>query len=617
MGRKASNRVCDQGRKLHMRICIECGYVGNTSVDVRCNQCGVELTNISDLESGDIQIIGAPRLAVGAILANRYRILEIIQLPHRAVYYHAQLIDSPSATLCWITEVQVQQPHPLSTFDLSASIQVQFSERNPLGITALFLKNTTMAGLPKFLDCFEDDRWAYLVVEKPDAKPLSFIGQVTEGEAHRIGGQVCRILTLIHRVGLIHNGIEPNSLWLDGQGQVWLMCFDRMRPRGLFDPIFPLTPIDGYSPPEYIWLTANVQLDARIDVYSTGCVLYFLLTGHSFSSRPSSLHLRRGLGTYPELLLSPAFERILLRTLALNPQHRFTSVVELAATLVSLAYLAQPQAGSYTDVGRHRELNEDSILILDLQQYFESSLAHVGLYVVSDGMGGEAAGEVASRITVRAIAEWITERLITMNLRSTHGSRLMQSTESGDILYISETGTNARSKQLLTSAILHANREILDYAGFNPASEGMGATVTAALLIGNMLTVGQVGDSRCYVLSHGRLELITEDHSLVERMVRRGELTSDEARHHPHRNIIYRSVGSTDEIEVDIVTRRLQANDTVLLCSDGLTNMLDDELIAEILGRCVDPWSTSKELVIAANACGGEDNISAVVIRIL
>jgi PPM family protein phosphatase len=232
-------------------------------------------------------------------------------------------------------------------------------------------------------------------------------------------------------------------------------------------------------------------------------------------------------------------------------------------------------------------------------------------------MGGEAAGEVASRVTVRAIAEWITDRLISASLRSTHGERIAAETETGGIRLASSTGADVRASELLTNAVIHANQEVLQYARLNPHTRGLGATVTAAMLVGNSLTIGHVGDSRCYVISSRGIEQVSEDHSIVERMVREGQIERDEARFHPYRNVIYRSIGCREEIEIDIVRCMLRSGESFVLCSDGLNGMLTDQEICDIVLRNPEPSQAAKELVVAANARGGEDNVSVVVVTVL
>lgn len=601
-----------------METCAECGFAVNDS-DTQCRQCGVSLippTVEVCLSSAGIR---EAALEINSKLADRYTITEIHFSRGDTVYYSAwdgELTpENSSATPCWIAERSLSTPKPEDGSDTKITAALSSPQENPFARCAKFLSATKMVGLPKLIEWFETNEYAYLVVERQISTPLGSIGPLPETEVCRIGIQICRILALVHRAGLVHNGIDVNSLWIDIQGHPWLMCFEGLRPAGPYNPQSPILVSQGYTAPELMWLNAQSRIDYRSDIYSVGCLLYFLLTGNPLTSRPLEACLTGTLGFYPAVLVSPALERIITRAFSINPNDRYASIVEMASALIGLSLMAHPRAGSYTDVGRHRDLNEDSVLVMELRQYYESNPTSIGVYAVSDGMGGEAAGEVASRLTVRSVAKWVMDRLMSPSLNSVFGNRLMESTESGDVLLGSDSGVNSRATQLLSNAILHANSEVLEYAVCNPQAQGLGATITVALIIGNILTVGQVGDSRCYVLNQGRMDQITEDHSLVERMVRRGELTPEEARLHPHKNIIYRAIGSREEIEVDIVTRRLRLHDTVLLCSDGLTGMLEDAEIKEILNRHSDPAEAARELVIAANAAGGEDNVSAVVIR--
>ncbi len=267
-------------------------------------------------------------------------------------------------------------------------------------------------------------------------------------------------------------------------------------------------------------------------------------------------------------------------------------------------------------MGLVRELNEDSILALNLTQYYESVQTQIGLYIVSDGMGGEAAGEVASRVSVRAVAEWVTEKLISASLKSTQEEKIAAPTKTGGLRLAIADGNEMATTEMLRQAVIHANREVLSYARANPDERGLGATLTVAMIVGEVLTIAHVGDSRCYLLSGDKIEQLTEDHSLVQRMVNTGNLTRSEARIHPYRNVIYRSIGADEQIEIDIIRRKLLSGDTILLCSDGLNGMLNDDQIRDILMVNPEPYSAAKELVVAANAAGGEDNTSVLVVRI-
>lgn len=225
-----------------------------------------------------------------------------------------------------------------------------------------------------------------------------------------------------------------------------------------------------------------------------------------------------------------------------------------------------------SDVGRMRRANEDS--------YFVRS----PLFVVADGMGGAQAGEVASRIAAEAFAEGLDESL-------------------------------APERRL--AAIVHdANRRIHDRSITDPSLHGMGTTLTAALLGDDHLTIAHVGDSRVYRLRDGELTRLTADHSLVGEMVRRGAISEAEAEQHPQRSILTRALGPESEVEVDTVSYGVRDGDVYLLCSDGLTTMLDDAEIAEIAGSGATMKEIAERLIARANEAGGVDNITVVVFRV-
>ena len=226
-----------------------------------------------------------------------------------------------------------------------------------------------------------------------------------------------------------------------------------------------------------------------------------------------------------------------------------------------------------TDTGRQRNANEDSLFV------------DAPLFVVADGMGGAQAGEVASRAAAESFAQ---------NLPPAPPERLLEETIEG------------------------ANRTIHELARKDPSLAGMGTTTTAALvdLDSEEVAIGHVGDSRAYRLRGGKLEQLTRDHSLVEEMRRKGQLTDAQAEDHPQRSIITRALGPEPEVEVDLQTVPAQAGDVFLICSDGLTTMLDDEKIAHILARATSLQSAVRALVDEANRAGGRDNITVVLFRL-
>lgn len=225
-----------------------------------------------------------------------------------------------------------------------------------------------------------------------------------------------------------------------------------------------------------------------------------------------------------------------------------------------------------SDVGRMRKANEDSYFV------------RVPLFVVADGMGGAQAGEVASQIAVDAFADPLDETLAP--------------------------------ERRLAAAVQSANREIHDQSLADQSRQGMGTTLTSALLGDEELTLAHVGDSRAYRLRDGELTRLTTDHSLVGEMVRRGAITEAEAEVHPQRSILTRALGPEREIEVDTLTHTVRDGDVYLLCSDGLTGMVSDAQIAEVAGSDVPLREVAEELIARANAAGGVDNITVVAFRV-
>jgi PPM family protein phosphatase len=227
-----------------------------------------------------------------------------------------------------------------------------------------------------------------------------------------------------------------------------------------------------------------------------------------------------------------------------------------------------------TDTGRQRSANEDSVFV------------RAPLFVIADGMGGAQAGEVASKTSVESFERDLPE---------------------------------GPPERVLRETIEGANRTIHALARKDPSLAGMGTTTTAAILDekAEEVAIGHVGDSRAYRLRRGKLERLTRDHSLVEEMRRKGQLTEAQAEDHPQRSIITRALGPEPEVEVDLQTVPAQAGDIFLICSDGLTTMLDDEHIERLLARATSMPNAVRALVDEANRAGGRDNISVVVFKVV
>ena len=243
-----------------------------------------------------------------------------------------------------------------------------------------------------------------------------------------------------------------------------------------------------------------------------------------------------------------------------------------------------------TDVGRKRKGNEDSLFVNPEQN----------LFVVADGMGGHAAGEVASKVAVDSINEFVC--LTGGDEEITWPFGLDET--------ISYDGNR------LKTAIRYANRKVLEATKERADYEGMATTVVAVLVDGAEANLAHVGDSRVYRLRDGAIEQLTADHSWVNEQVHSGVISADQARSHPLRNVVTRALGGKPDLQVDMMAHKLQAGDHLLLCSDGLTTMLTDEEIADIVKAAQgDVKKAARDLVDAANAHGGEDNITVLLLR--
>lgn len=225
-----------------------------------------------------------------------------------------------------------------------------------------------------------------------------------------------------------------------------------------------------------------------------------------------------------------------------------------------------------THVGKVRRNNEDSLIVIEPETF-----------VVADGMGGASAGEVASQMLVETVKNFLTNSPAPWD------------------------------ETILAQAVVRANDDIWNLSLQNENYRGMGTTATILYLDGNRACFAHVGDSRLYLLRDCALEQITKDHSYVETLVRRGELTHEEARVHPMKNVLTQAVGAMPEVQIDAASFLAQTDDVFLLCTDGLTNMVDDETIARILQTSPNP---ADDLINAALDNGGKDNVSVIVVGV-
>lgn len=250
----------------------------------------------------------------------------------------------------------------------------------------------------------------------------------------------------------------------------------------------------------------------------------------------------------------------------------------------------QIASGGVSDVGRVRTNNEDCFRIV----------APLQLFVLSDGMGGEAHGEVASALAVETVTKHCLEG------HENHSAPLF-----GEV-----QGSLSEQTKRLASAVHLANKKIFEAAEGHLEQRGMGATLTAAWIEGAKLSIAHVGDSRAYLLRSGTLQQLTSDHSLVAEQVRRGIITAAEAEESQMQSVLIRALGAQPEVEVDAEEHTLFVRDILILCSDGLTRMVTEPEIAGALQSETNPTRAAEKLVALANDYGGADNVTVIVIRL-
>ena len=282
-----------------------------------------------------------------------------------------------------------------------------------------------------------------------------------------------------------------------------------------------------------------------------------------------------------------------LRNLRPGPDQEAATDASEATTQPIHIDLPQFIVGCGHSVGMQRDHNEDAMFTLTTNLVADDTLIPFGLYIIADGMGGHQHGEVASGVAIRAMANHIIQKIYLTYLGLVSG----KSDES--------------VQEILQEGINQAHRIILKDA------QGGGTTLTAALIMGDKLTITHVGDSRAYIInSENQPEPITQDHSLVKRLVELGQITLDEAAVHPQRNVLYRALGQGEPFEPDIATFPLPNESWLVLCSDGLWGAVPDATLVRIVTTTSSPQAACQLLADAANAAGGPDNISVIIVRL-
>lgn len=326
------------------------------------------------------------------------------------------------------------------------------------------------------------------------------------------------------------------------------------------------------------------ERDFQEEIRQLASFLFYLITGRKQITQSLTLP-----GHVEELLVKTVTTKSAFKTAG-----DFADALDEALEQIRRPSSLNLVLGRRTDVGMVRQLNEDSLFTLDMVHNNQSISVPMGVYAVADGMGGHAAGEVASGLALEAVSKAAIEDV-----------------------FMSSTKANAKmpnGEKWVKRAAEAANTAVHDEV--QATKNDMGTTLTLAYVVGSTAHIANVGDSRAYVVNTDGIRQVTVDHSLVERLVATGQITREEARYHPQGNIIYRTIGDKSRVEVDTFEVTLKPGDSLLLCSDGLNGMLDDEAIYRLVANAPSPQVASDQLIQAANQAGGVDNVTAIVVRV-
>jgi protein phosphatase len=466
-------------------------------------------------------------------------------------------------------------------------------------------------GLPRIVERFEDGDFVYLVIEDPIGVSLwDAWDDPGVGIPERYGWllRLAETFRALHRAAAILESLRPEQVRITPLGQV-VLTSDVV--------LLPVPPPLGFnvhpsliSAPE---LHRGGSIDARADLYHFGSVLYALELGRELTPLDfdAPAELKPILSRIPEI--NPSLGRILSRTLAVDRGARFPSEdanddLSGFGELISALERAQRIFGrarldiaGWTSTGMVRGNNEDAVTVVHASELRDNTVEDWAIIALADGMGGNAAGEVAAALTIHTLRRSLLRNPPLCGLGEDPGP-------------LPASRDNEAIAECLNSGLRDANRAVY-LAGRCDGRHGMGCTAEAVFVDGGQVVIGHVGDSRTYLFSRGILRQLTRDQTFLAKMLEQGQITPDEARMHPRRGELTQAIGCRSDVEPENARAPFGPGDWIIVCSDGLPARVTPEIMIAILQQATCAESAARRLINRANFEGAGDNVSVVVVR--
>ena len=595
-----------------------------------CGECGFLFPEKTPVVAGEPN----RHPQAGSIVGGRYQICELISQRGAMLRFRGLDVGGSSSDSIHIVILRelmppVPPPPDNTMFDIeSFDLPLKPATADPASLLAdtrivdapvwpsltwekRLLTRLSHLSLPRMLDSFDQDGFEYLIVEVPlgqslwdawDELPLSWPRRCEWLI------QIAEALEQLHESGAMLEGLRPDIVVVTPTSQAVIANFTDLLPL----PLPPDVPVRGsyYSAPELV--LGSADSGARADLYGFGAMVQALLFGRELTDFDFTLQgvPRPYLERFPDG--HPLLGRLLSRTFVREIERRFpshdyaeadpTGFKELIETLTACSRALDTiriDIASWSNTGVVRSGNEDALAVLHSAEARLEDSDDFAVIVLADGMGGMASGEVAAAMTIQIVRDYF-----------------MHHPPFTDLFVVKpEVGIHPPPSQLILEALRESNRIVFEESRKHSQQRGMGCTAEVVLIDGKHVYVGHVGDSRTYHSRHGKLTQVTMDQTLVAHLVALGQLTPEEAARHPQRSELQQAIGGRKEVYPESYSFTMEAGDWLLVCSDGLTNQLDD---ADILGTLHSAGSAEKaarRLVNRAILEGALDNVTVVVVR--